>query len=199
MEKESKGSHVREFIKDKVTDWDDEVVTTARFKAFSGQKSDWEPRYLFWRDLILTIAHKFNFIFIKPIEIRNQWFSQGGLAPLCLDHVLVLLPNKIIILLFIIYWTVLLFSPIIIHHSIQHQMYIDGDIIIQSDMLDPRSGQLSHLFKKLSNLMGTSKKNPNDLLRDEYVVLASVLKVYAFNLLSLLLESSSGSILFPSL
>ncbi|XP_022146425.1 charged multivesicular body protein 7 [Momordica charantia] len=159
MEKELKGSHVREFIKDKVTDWDDEVVTTARFKAFSGQKSDWEPRYLFWRDLILTIAHKFNFIFIKPIEIRNQWFSQGGLAPLCLDHVL-------------------------------HQMYIDGDIIIQSDMLDPRSGQLSHLFKKLSNLMGTSKKNPNDLLRDEYVVLASVLKDRAAEVVKCLSHSN---------
>ncbi|XP_038875996.1 uncharacterized protein LOC120068336 isoform X2 [Benincasa hispida] len=145
MEKESKGSRVREFIREKVPDWDDEVVATARFKAFSGQKSDWEPRYQVWRDLIITIARKFNFIFIKPSEIKNQWFSRGGLSPLCLDHVL-------------------------------HVMYIEGDIIRRGDMLDPRSGQLSYLFKKLSNLMGTSKKNPDSLLRDDYVVLACVLQ-----------------------
>lgn len=145
MEKESKRSRIRDFIREKVPDWDDEVVSTARFKAFSGQKSDWEPRYLFWRGLILTIARQFNFVFIKPSEITNQWFSRGGLAPLCLDHVL-------------------------------HLMYIEGDIIRRSDMLDPRSGQLSYLFKKLSNLMGASKKNPDSLLRDDYVVLACVLQ-----------------------
>uniref|UniRef100_A0A9I9EEH9 Uncharacterized protein n=1 Tax=Cucumis melo TaxID=3656 RepID=A0A9I9EEH9_CUCME len=57
---------------EKVLDWDDEVVATARFKAFSGQKSDWEPRYLFWRDLILTVARQLNFLIIKPSEIKNQ-------------------------------------------------------------------------------------------------------------------------------
>lgn len=71
-----------------------------------------------------------------------------------------------------------------VHHSIQHLMYIEGDIIRRSDMLDPRSGQLSYLFKKLSNLMGASKKNPDSLLRDDYVVLACVLQVYALILLS---------------
>lgn len=78
-------------------------------------------------------------------------------------------------------------------------MYIEGDIIRRSDMLDPRSGQLSYLFKKLSNLMGTSKKNPNGLLRDDYIILASVLKVYALSLLSLLLKPFLGSPLFPFL
>ncbi|KAA0050281.1 charged multivesicular body protein 7 isoform X2 [Cucumis melo var. makuwa] len=145
MEKESKGSCVREFIREKVLDWDDEVVATARFKAFSGQKSDWEPRYLFWRDLILTVARQLNFLIIKPSEIKNQWFSRGGLTPLCLDHVL-------------------------------HLMYTGGDIIRRSDMLDPRSGQLSYMFKRLSNLMGTSKKNPESLLRDDYIILACVLQ-----------------------
>lgn len=100
MESESKGSRVREFIREKVPDWDDELVAIARFKAFSGQKSDWEPRYLFWRDLILAVAHQFNFIFIKPSEMRNQWFSRGGLAPLCLDHVLVLPSTKMIVFYF---------------------------------------------------------------------------------------------------
>lgn len=100
MEKESKRSRIRDFIREKVPDWDDEVVSTARFKAFSGQKSDWEPRYLFWRGLILTIARQFNFVFIKPSEITNQWFSRGGLAPLCLDHVLVFLLTKMFAIYF---------------------------------------------------------------------------------------------------
>uniref|UniRef100_A0A9I9CL00 Uncharacterized protein n=1 Tax=Cucumis melo TaxID=3656 RepID=A0A9I9CL00_CUCME len=72
MEKESKGSCVREFIRKKVPNWDDEVVATARFKAFSRQKSYWEPKYLFWRDLILIVAHQFKFLIIKPDEIKNQ-------------------------------------------------------------------------------------------------------------------------------
>lgn len=65
-------------------------------------------------------------------------------------------------------------------------MYTGGDIIRRSDMLDPRSGQLSYMFKKLSNLMGTSKKNPDSLLRDDYIVLACVLQVYALVLFSFL-------------
>ncbi|XP_022938857.1 charged multivesicular body protein 7 [Cucurbita moschata] len=159
MEKESKELLVREFIREKVPDWDNELVATARFKAFSGQKSDWEPRYLFWRDLILTIAHQFNFIFLKPSEIKNQWFSRGGLAPLCLDHVL-------------------------------HLMQIEGDIIRRSDMLDPRGGQLSYLFKKLSNLMGTSKKNLDGLLSDDYIVLACVLQDRAAEVVKCLSHSN---------
>ena len=188
MEKESKELLVREFIREKVPDWDNEVVATARFKAFSGQKSDWEPRYLFWRDLILTIAHQFNFIFLKPSEIKNQWFSRGGLAPLCLDHVLVFLSTKMFFFFFFVaifnslnFVVVLSYNK---YHSIQHLMQIEGDIIRRSDMLDPRGGQLSYLFKKLSNLMGTSKKNPDSLLSDDYIALARVLQVYDLNLLS---------------
>ncbi|KAA0050041.1 charged multivesicular body protein 7 isoform X1 [Cucumis melo var. makuwa] len=46
MEKKSKSSSVREFIREKVPDWDDEVVAKAQFKAFSGQKSDCRHRHL---------------------------------------------------------------------------------------------------------------------------------------------------------
>ncbi|XP_052187881.1 uncharacterized protein LOC127798387 isoform X2 [Diospyros lotus] len=79
---------VGEFIRKEVADWDDVVMATARFKAFSGQRSDWEPRYTFWRDLILKVATHLGIFRLHPSQIRNIWFNRGGLAPLCLDRVL---------------------------------------------------------------------------------------------------------------
>lgn len=80
---------VREFIRKEVGDWDDEEVATARFKAFSGQRSDWEPKYRFWKDLILSVARHLRLLIIRPLEVKNNWFNRGGLTPLCLDQVLV--------------------------------------------------------------------------------------------------------------
>ncbi|PSS06277.1 Charged multivesicular body protein [Actinidia chinensis var. chinensis] len=79
---------VGEFVRKEVADWDDEVMATARFKAFSGQRSDWEPKYAFWRDLILRVATHLRVFLFHPSEVKNVWFSRGGLSPLCLDHVL---------------------------------------------------------------------------------------------------------------
>ncbi|CAN0824509.1 Charged multivesicular body protein 7 [Linum grandiflorum] len=81
-------SSVIEFIRRELPDWDDEVIATARFKAFSGQRSDWEPKYRFWRDLILQIARHFHILMVRPRQVKNEWFNRGGLTPLCLDHVL---------------------------------------------------------------------------------------------------------------
>ena len=41
------GTAVGEFIKIQEADWDDDVVTSARFKALNGQRSDWEARFKF--------------------------------------------------------------------------------------------------------------------------------------------------------
>ncbi|KVH91184.1 hypothetical protein Ccrd_006799, partial [Cynara cardunculus var. scolymus] len=71
-----------------VHDWDSEVMVSARFKAFSGQRSDWESRYYFWRDLIIKIARHLHIFIIRPSVVKNVWFNHGGLTPLCLDHVL---------------------------------------------------------------------------------------------------------------
>ncbi|KAK1317372.1 hypothetical protein QJS10_CPA05g00062 [Acorus calamus] len=35
-------SPLTEFIRREVPDWDDDIVSAARFKALSGQRSDWE-------------------------------------------------------------------------------------------------------------------------------------------------------------
>ncbi|XP_019076837.1 uncharacterized protein LOC100259014 isoform X2 [Vitis vinifera] len=79
---------VREFIRREVKDWEEEAIATARFKAFSGQRSDWEARYQFWRDLILKVARHFHLLFISSSQVKKDWFNRGGLTPLCLDHVL---------------------------------------------------------------------------------------------------------------
>lgn len=91
---EMDNSAVREFIRREVPDWDDEVVSTARFKAFSGQRSDWEAKYHFWKYLIIKVARHFDLVIVKPSEVRNTWFNRGGLTPLCLDHVLFEMYNE---------------------------------------------------------------------------------------------------------
>ncbi|XP_031393376.1 uncharacterized protein LOC116205064 isoform X2 [Punica granatum] len=84
---------VREFVKREVPDWDDEVVATARFKAFSGQRSDWELRYHLWKDLILKVARHFGLFIIRPSQVK-EWFNRDGLTPLCIDHVLLIMYNE---------------------------------------------------------------------------------------------------------
>lgn len=60
---------LREFVRTEVPEWDDEVVSRARFKAFSGQRSDWEQRYHFWKDLILKVACNFNILIVQPSQV----------------------------------------------------------------------------------------------------------------------------------
>lgn len=62
-------SSVEELVRREVADWDDEVVCNARFKAFSGQRSDWEPSFLFWRDLIIKIARHLGVCIIDASEV----------------------------------------------------------------------------------------------------------------------------------
>lgn len=81
-------SPVGDFIRTQIPDWDDDVIATARFKAFSGQRSDWEARFQFWRGLIIKVAGHLGRIIIDTEEVKTKWFVRGGLTPLCLNHVL---------------------------------------------------------------------------------------------------------------
>lgn len=70
---------VKEFIRREVPDWDDdEVVATARFKAFSGQRSDWEVKYQFWRDLIIKVSRRFGVFIIDPLQVCSSQISLVG-------------------------------------------------------------------------------------------------------------------------
>lgn len=70
---------VKEFIRREVSDWDDEVVAMARFKAFSGQRSDWEIRFQFWRDLILKVSRHFGVFIIDPVQVWSIAFDLRGI------------------------------------------------------------------------------------------------------------------------
>lgn len=85
---EEAAAAVEAFIREEVVDWDDETKSRARFKALSGQRSDWEPLYLFWRDLILKVARHRRIFIIRPSDVKRLWFRRGGVSPLCLDRVL---------------------------------------------------------------------------------------------------------------
>lgn len=67
----SSSAVVEEIVRREVPDWDDDVAATARFKAFSGQRSDWEPKFLFWRDLIIRVARKLGVCTVRPSEVSE--------------------------------------------------------------------------------------------------------------------------------
>ncbi|KAM4086894.1 hypothetical protein ACJW30_10G136600 [Castanea mollissima] len=148
---------VREFIRKEVEDWEDEEVGRARFKAFSGQRSDWEPTYRFWNHLLLSIARHFHLLIISPSQVKNIWFNRNGLTPLCLDQVLL-------------------------------EMYNEGEIVRCSDVMDPRSGRMSLLLRKFSNLMLRPTPSLQTLLQDR-LILAPLLKDKAVEVVKLLSES----------
>lgn len=90
QEEEREKARVRAFLRRAVQDWDDPVKAVARFKGFSGQRSDWEGQYLFWRDLILNVARHLGTFIIRPSRLNHIWFRrEGALSPLCLNQVLV--------------------------------------------------------------------------------------------------------------
>ncbi|XP_062178199.1 uncharacterized protein LOC133883036 [Alnus glutinosa] len=152
---------VGEFIRTEVGDWDDEAVGTARFKAFSGQKCDWESRYEFWKVLILKIARRFGLLVISPLDVKNNWFNRGGLTPLCLDQVLM-------------------------------EMYNEGEIVRVGDLLDPTSGSLSLLLRKVGrNLMRIRPTSTPSLqaLSQDHLVLTTLLKEKAVQVVKHLCES----------
>ncbi|KAF4370222.1 uncharacterized protein LOC115714437 [Cannabis sativa] len=148
---------IREFILQEVPDWDDELLARARFKAFSGQRSDWQPIFLFWRDLIINIARHFRLPLLRPSQVKD-WFNRGGLTPLCLDHVLLV-------------------------------MYNEGDIVPSEQLVDPTTGQLSQIFRKVRNLIVRPITTPQPINAQDVFVVMSVMKDKATQVVNLLSQT----------
>ncbi|GMQ00520.1 hypothetical protein CsSME_00047580 [Camellia sinensis var. sinensis] len=149
---------IGELIRKEVPDWDDEVMVTARFKAFSGQRSDWEPKYVFWRNLILKLSTHLGVFLFHPSEVKNLWFNRGGLTPLCIDHVLL-------------------------------EMYNAGDILRRGDLVDPTSGQLSQILRRVVHLVGLSRASTQVDIMEGHLILLPVLKDKAAEVVKSLSES----------
>ncbi|XP_028088053.1 charged multivesicular body protein 7 [Camellia sinensis] len=149
---------IGELIRKEVPDWDDEVMVTARFKAFSGQRSDWEPKYVFWRDLILKLSTHLGVFLFHPSEVKNLWFNRGGLTPLCIDHVLL-------------------------------EMYNAGDILRRGDLVDPTSGRLSQILRRVVHLVGLSRASTQVDIMEDHLILLPVLKDKAAEVVKSISES----------
>ena len=63
------------FLRAEVPDWDDEVVSRARYKGFTGQRADWENRLQFWKDLVVKCARQLGLVIIEPCKVLDFNFS----------------------------------------------------------------------------------------------------------------------------
>ncbi|KAG0632273.1 hypothetical protein M758_1G316500 [Ceratodon purpureus] len=76
------------FLRAEVPDWDDEVVSRARYKGFTGQRADWENRLQFWKELVVKCARQLGVVVIEPSKVQHQWFLREGITPLGISTVL---------------------------------------------------------------------------------------------------------------
>jgi hypothetical protein len=61
---------LRGFLEKVVPDWKDDDFARARFKAFTGQKQDWEEKLNFWRDMIIKVARHLDVCVIDTVAVR---------------------------------------------------------------------------------------------------------------------------------
>nr|XP_010909481.1 uncharacterized protein LOC105035575 [Elaeis guineensis] len=149
---------VEEVVRREVPDWDDEVASAARFKAFSGQRSDWEHRFLIWRDLILKVARSLGLCVVRSSEVKNVWFARGGLTPLCMDRVL-------------------------------HEMHINGDILLRGDLIDPTSGHLYQMLRRVGHMIGISRSLALQDNFEDLLILRPLLQERAAEIIKILNEN----------
>lgn len=88
LAKERRESPLAAFLRAEVPDWDDEVVARARYKAFTGQRTDWENRLQFWKSLVVKSARHLGLVAIDPTQVQHLWFLREGISPLGISTVL---------------------------------------------------------------------------------------------------------------
>lgn len=81
-------NELADFLEKEVPDWKDGDFAWARFKAFSGQKQDWEETLNFWTDLIIKVARHLDLVVIDTLMVQQKWFIRDGVVPMGLQHVL---------------------------------------------------------------------------------------------------------------
>lgn len=88
MAAKERESPLAAFLRTEVPDWDDEVVSRARYKGFTGQRTDWENRLQFWKDLVVKSARELGLVAIEPSKVQHLWFLREGITPLGISTVL---------------------------------------------------------------------------------------------------------------
>mgnify|MGYP003702065305 CR=1 FL=1 len=99
------------------------------------------------------------------------WFARpGGLTPLCLPQVLVS-----------IYDDLSLFAVNLLPNggqnlsSFQEEMRADGEILLKSELIDPTTGSLYQLVRRMSQMAVISKQ---PIAQDDILVFKSLIEVY---------------------
>ncbi|KAL3691709.1 hypothetical protein R1sor_005360 [Riccia sorocarpa] len=87
-------STLQDFLEQEWPEWKDDDFARAHFKAFTGQKQDWEERMNFWKDAILKVTRHLNLLIIDTEDVQQKWFLRDGFVPLGLKHVLVEMNNS---------------------------------------------------------------------------------------------------------
>jgi hypothetical protein len=146
-------------------DWDDDAAwECGRMKALSGQRSDWEPLFLFWRRLILLVASRLRIFLIPASRVKNVWFRRRSAA------------------------TGLSLSPLAIP-QVLHEMHSAGDILLLGEdlpLVDLTTGsdasaitRLSGLFSRFARAIGafSSPSLLDDPAREHILVFKQVIQV----------------------
>ncbi|XP_078173864.1 uncharacterized protein LOC144567574 isoform X2 [Carex rostrata] len=157
-------------------DWDDDAAWDyGRMKALSGQRSDWEPLFLFWRRLILLVASHLRISVIPASRVKNHWFRRRSPA------------------------TGLYLSPLSIP-QVLHEMHAAGDILLLGEdlpLVDLSTGsgtrtvaRLSGILSRFARAMGVfpSPSLLDDHARDHILVIKPVLEQKISDVVSTLKE-----------
>uniref|UniRef100_A0A0D9UZU2 Charged multivesicular body protein 7 n=1 Tax=Leersia perrieri TaxID=77586 RepID=A0A0D9UZU2_9ORYZ len=125
--------------------WDDPDgdELRARFKAFTGQRCDWpQPKLLFWKDLILRVARRLRLCSAPARIVTDVWFARPGGL-----------------------------TPLCLPQVLE-EMRADGEILLKSELIDPASGSLYQLVRRMSQ-MAVSKQ---PIVQDDVVVFKSLVE-----------------------
>ncbi|KAL6598790.1 hypothetical protein ACP70R_046050 [Stipagrostis hirtigluma subsp. patula] len=154
--------------------WDDPdgADHRARFKAFTGQRGDWpQPTLLFWKDLILRVARRLR-LCSAPAHLVS--------APT--HRLLFPLPSH---QLFMVGFRSSEF-PHDGGHKCSEVMRADGDVLPKSELIDPSSGSLYQLVRRMSQMAVVSRR---PVAQDDILVFKSFVEERAADIVRQLSDS----------
>ncbi|GAA0138303.1 membrane traffic protein [Lithospermum erythrorhizon] len=153
---------VASYIHQEVEDWDDEQKSRSRFKAMSGQTQDYE-----WQT---------RYIFWKNLIINvAKHLNVFIIHPNQLQHVWFRRGHL---------------SPLCIDQVLV-EMYKNGELLRSSDLVDPKSGPLSQMFRKVFHRVGLSSRGKFSIegINEEFFIVLPLLKEKSVQVLNVLSES----------
>lgn len=139
--------------------WDDPdgADLRARFKAFTGQRRDWpQPTLLFWKDLLLRVARRLRLCSAPAHLVTSVWFARPGGI-----------------------------TPLCLPQVLE-EMRADGDILLKSELIDPSTGSLYQLVRRVSQ-MAISSRRP--VLQEDILVFKSLVEERAADIARQLSDS----------